>query len=97
MSNQAKDEKKSKGPKQESVDHLYDVVSAVEAYDKARLSKADEALVQVLHAKAVKKITSVNNIRGQGYISISKARAITQAVEAENKVQLGPKFPKKAA
>jgi hypothetical protein len=90
-----KTDEKKKAPKQEAPDYLYDAVAAVEAYDKARLAKAEN--VADLHAKAVKKITTCNNFKGPGYISISKARTITQAIEHEQKVQFAAEKAAKAA
>jgi hypothetical protein len=86
MSKDNKKEEKKKAPKQEAPDYLYDAVFAVQTYDKARLAKAEN--VADLHAKAVKKILTCNNFKGEGYVSISKARAITQAIEHEEKVTL---------
>ena len=83
---QKKDDKKSKQPKQEAPDFLYDAVAAVEAYDKARLAKAETAAD--LKAKAIKKINFCNNVKGQGYISISKARAITQGIAYTERQEL---------
>lgn len=85
MSKDNKKDEKKKSPKQEAPDYLYDAVLAVEAYDKARLAKAEN--LTELHTKAVKRIATCNNFKGPGYVSISKARSITQALEKEAKVE----------
>lgn len=83
MSNE-NDKSKKKATKKEEPDFLTDVVNAVDAYDKARLAKSPDA--ESLKAKAVKLIQFTNRIKGNGYVSISKARSITQAILQREKV-----------
>ena len=77
--------KKDKGSKQEP-DYLNDAVAAVDAFDRLRLSGSPDA--EKAKERAVKLIQSTNKIKGAGYISISKARSITQAVLQRDKVTL---------
>lgn len=83
MSNE-NDKSKKKSTKKEEPDFLTDAVNAVEAYDRARLAKSADA--DALKAKAVKLIQFTNRTKGDGYISISKARSITQAILQREKV-----------
>ena len=77
-------ENKKKSTQKQEPDYLGDVVLAVETFDRARLVKSPEA--ESLKAKAVKLIQFTNRIKGDGYTSISKARAITQAILQREKV-----------
>lgn len=77
-------EKKKSSEKKQEPDYLGDAILAVELFDKARLTKSADT--DKLKEKAVRMIQSTNRVKGDGYISISKARAITQAIEQREKV-----------
>lgn len=80
--------KKTKREKQP--DYLFDVISAVRAYDEVRLGKREikGETVETLHKKAVKTITIANNVHHKGFMSISKARAIMQSMAQREKVEM---------
>jgi hypothetical protein len=77
--------KVAKQERKQEPDFLTDTISAVEAYDRARLSGSEDA--EKLKSRAIRLIEQTNKIKGDGYISISKARAISQAVLQREKVE----------
>lgn len=78
-----------KNKKQKYPDYLYDVIFAVRNYDDVRLGRREinGETIETLHAKAIKAVMIANNEKGQGYISISKARGVMQETARREKAE----------
>ncbi len=76
---------KTNQTKQQEPDYLGDVLRIVKEMDRKRLAKEDYSND---HASAVRAIKLANNMRGQGYISISKARGLIVTVDKNEKVRI---------
>lgn len=65
------------------IDVLDQVIDAVERFDSARLAKSTD--VEKLHKQAINAVVKANNQYGDGFVSISKARNLQQAVHVRKK------------
>lgn len=76
---------KSNQTKPQEPDYLGDVLRIVKEMDRKRLAKEDFSKD---HDSAVKAVKIANGARGQGYISISKARGLIVTVDKNEKVRI---------
>lgn len=60
------------------IDVLDDVIEAVERFDSARITKSPDT--EKLHKQAVNAVEKANKQYGDGFVSISKARNLQQAI-----------------
>ena len=65
------------------IDVLDDVIDLVNKFDSARLSGSPDT--EKLHKTAVKAIEKANSQYGDGFVSISKVRALQQSINIHNK------------
>jgi hypothetical protein len=77
----------NKRTKTKAPDFFADALFAVRAYDEVRLKRL-EGNLEDLHKRAVKAITVCNNVHGQGYTSISKARTIISSIARHESIKL---------